>query len=240
MGSTRLPNKVLLEVGGVPLLEYEIKRLRLAKKIDKIVVATTTNINDDKIFSLCQKINIDCFRGAEEDVLGRYYECWEKYQDYGIIIRVTGDCPLIDPTLVDETVDFFEKNNYDFASNVEEPTYPDGMDIEIFTAVALAEAAAKAKLASEREHIGQYFRNNVNFKKGSLKGERDFSRFRLTVDNKEDFAVVKFVIENSRLEASYLDYIALLEKNPDIMTKNFFLKRNKGLERSLKNDHLIK
>lgn len=240
MGSTRLPGKVLLKVKGVTLLEYEIKRAGLAKKIDRIVVATTVNKADDKIAALCEKIKIDCFRGSENDVLDRFYKCSLEYPEYENIIRLTGDCPLIDPKIIDKVIELYEQNKDDYASNVGQVTFPDGLDVEIFKKNILAEAAKQAKLMSEREHVTLYFRNNKNFKKGNFKSQTDYSRFRLTVDQPEDFAVVKFLITNSRLSDGYLKYLELLKKNPKIMNKNLNLIRNEGLVKSLKNDRQIK
>lgn len=240
MGSTRLPNKVLMEVDAVPLLEYEINRVKLADKIEKIVVATTTKKEDDKIEALCQKLKIDCFRGAENDVLDRYYQCSLKYPQYKNIVRITGDCPLIDPKIIDQVIDFFEENNFDYVSNVEKETFPDGMDVNVFKREVLAEAAKKAKLMSEREHLTQYMHKSNKLKKGNFRAQHNWSHFRLTIDNPEDFEVIKFVIKNSQLTDGCLDYLSLLTKNPQIMLKNMHIKRNEGLLKSLRKDFIIK
>src|SRR3989344_7836087 len=164
MGSTRLPNKVLLEVKRTPLLEYEIQGVKRATLIDRIVVATTDSPADEKIVELCSKIGVDYFRGSEKDVLDRYYQCALKYPEYGTIIRITGDCPLIDPKVIDEVLRLFDEGKYDYASNVAKETFPDGMDIEVFTRGALKEAANGANLASEREHVTLYIRNREDRK----------------------------------------------------------------------------
>ncbi len=239
MSSTRLPNKVLKKIKNIPLLEYEIQRVKQSKKIDKIIIATSIQKIDDKIEKLCQKIGIACFRGSEDDVLDRYYQCALKHPLYNNIIRITGDCPLIDPAVIDQIIVFFEKNNYDYASNMMEETFPDGMDTEIFTRDALIESAEKAKLASEREHLTQYIVKNKKFKKGNFAAAHDWSHFRLTVDNPEDFEVISFLIKNSKITDSYLDYISLLTKNPKIMIKNMKIKRNEGLIKSLREDFII-
>lgn len=240
MGATRLPDKVLLKVNKMTLLEYEIKRVQQAKKINKIVIATTTERRDSRIEKICKKIKIDCFRGSEDDVLDRYYQCSLKYPRYNNIIRITGDCPLIDPVIIDQVIGFFEKNNFDYASNVLKETFPDGMDTEIFTKGALTVSAKKAKLTSEREHVTQYIIKNKRFKKGNFSAEHDWSHFRLTVDNPEDFKVINFLIKNSKITDSYLDYISVLTKHPEIMIKNMHIKRNEGLLKSLKNDLKMK
>jgi len=238
-GSTRLPGKVLKRVKGLTLLEYEVRRVRRAKKIDKIVVATTVNKADDEIEILCGSMGVDCFRGSENDVLDRYYQCSLNYPEYESIIRITGDCPLIDPKIIDQVVDFFEKNNFDYASNVDPATFPDGLDVEVFKKSALGNAAQKAKLPSEREHVTQYIRKDPGNKKGNFLNEKDYSDFRFTVDDPEDFEVIEFIIINSKADADYSDYIALLNNNPAIRGKNKHINRNEGLEKSLKEDKIL-
>ena len=239
-GSTRLPNKVLLKVKGLTLLEYEIRRIKMAKKVDKIVVATTMKEADDKIENLCKRMEISCFRGSEEDVLDRYWQCVQKYSEYENIIRITSDCPLVDPRVIDETISFFEKNRFDYVANSLQATFPDGMDTEIFTRKSLEQAHKNAKLISEREHVTLWMRENRKFRKGNFSAEHNWEHFRLTVDNKEDFEVVKFLIENSPITAGYLDYISLLTKNPAIMLKNAHIARNEGLLKALRSGCAIK
>ncbi len=240
MGSTRLPGKILKKVGSISLLEYEIKRVQQSQKIDKIVIVTTVNEIDDEIEVLCKEVGIDCFRGSEDDVLDRYYQCALNYPKYNNILRITGDCPLIDPAIIDRVIIFFEDNNYDYASNVLKETFPDGMDVEIFKREVLENAAKEAKLNSDREHVTLYIRNNDKFKKGNLESEHDWSHFRLTVDEQKDFEVIKFLIESVDITVNFLDYISLLTKNPQVMFKNMHISRNEGLIKSLKNDFVIK
>lgn len=239
--STRLPNKVLMTVNNTSLLKYEINRIKQAKKINKIVVATTTEKKDDKIIELCKKINIDCFRGSENDVLDRYYQCSLRYPRFNNIMRLTGDCPLIDPGVIDKLIIFFLKHNYDYASNVKlnEETYPQGMDCEVFTKETLTKVWQKSKLQSEREHVTLYIRNRDGFKKGYTSTKKKISHYRLTIDNPEDFEVIKFLIENSKPDAGYLDYIKLLNAHPEIAQKNMHIKRHEGMIKSLKNDYEI-
>jgi len=236
MGSTRLPGKTLMKIGGKTLLEYCLTRVRLSKKIDKIVVATTTNSEDKAVEKFCESVGVDCFRGLPEDVLDRYWQCTKRYSDYQTIIRITGDCPVIDPVVIDAVIEKFFNEKLDYASNVLEETFPDGMDVEVFTLEALAEAAQKAKLGSEREHVTLYIRNQPDFKKGNLAADKDYSQFRLTVDQSEDFEVVKFVIENAKPDTSYKDYIKLLLKHPEIFKKNSNVVRNEGMKKSLNKD----
>ncbi len=238
MGSTRLPKKVLKKVNGVSLLEYEIKRVKQAKNIDKIVVATSINKSDNRIEKLCRFLGFECFRGSEDDVLGRFCQCALKYPQYQNIVRITGDCPLIDPVIIDRVINFFEQGKYDYASNIEKATFPDGMDIEIFKKEVLAEAAKKAKLTSEREHVTLYIRKNEKYKRANISAPQDWSHFRLTVDETQDFKVIKFLISNCKSDAGYLDYISLLTKNPKIMLMNVHINRNEGLLKSLKEDFM--
>ena len=160
-GSTRLPGKVLMKVNGKTLLEYEIKRIKQSKKVDKIVVATSTKKNDDKIANLCKKIGVDCFRGSEKNVLDRYYQCSLKYPEYGNIIRISADCPLIDPKVIDKVVTAFEKNKkFEYVSNVLEETFPYGLAVEVFSRRALLLAAKNAKSAFDKEHVTPYIWRN--------------------------------------------------------------------------------
>lgn len=239
MASTRLPNKVLREVSGTPLLEYQINRVKKSKNIDKIVIATSFNSENDVIENFCKKINVDCFRGSEDDVLDRYYQCSQKYPKYNNIMRLTGDCPLIDPALLDEIILFFKNSSIDYANNVplEGGTYPEGMDAEIFTRDALRLSWKEAKKISEREHVTLHIRNNRKYKKRvPTYNGKDLSVYRLTVDDPEDLEVVSFLMENCPSNASYSDYVRLLDKHPEIRKLNMHLERNEGLKKSLKND----
>jgi len=236
MSSTRLPGKILKEAGGMSLLEYEIRRVRRAKMIDKIVIATTAKPEDDKAAQLSEKLDLECFRGSEDDVLDRYYQCALRYPEYDSIVRITGDCPLIDPRVIDQAIVFFQQGDYDYVSNASPPTFPDGMDTEIFTRESLAAAWRKARLSSEREHATLYIVKSGKFKTGNVRAEKDYSRYRLTVDNPEDFEVIAFLIEHAAPDADFREYIKLLEANPEIMAKNMAIQRNEGLAKSLKED----
>ena len=242
MGSKRLPNKAIRKIAGKMVIERVIERLKRSCEVDELVLATTDQSKDDVLVKIAERLGIGYFRGSENDVLDRYYQCSLRYPQYNNIIRIMGDCPLVDPVVIDETVAFFEKNNYDFASNAERngETFPDGMDVDVSKKSVLAQAAKKAKLNSEREHVIPYIRENKKFKQGYYSAEHNFSHFRLVLDEKNDFAVIKFLIKNSKLTDSYLDYISLLTKNPAIMFKNRQIKRNQGYLKSLKQDALIK
>lgn len=239
MGSTRLPGKVLKKVNGISLLEYQINRLKLAKKIHKIIIATSTDKSNGRLVVLGKHLKIPVFRGSENDVLDRFYRATLNYPSCQNIIRATADCPLIDPVVVDQVIEFFKTAKLDYASNVSPATYPDGLDIEIFKKSVLIQSAKQARLVSEREHVTLHIRNKMKIKKGNLTAPHDFSHFRLTVDNQEDFEVIKFLIQHSKLTDGYLNYIALLTKNPEIMFKNTHIQRNEGYLKSIKNDYKI-
>lgn len=241
MGSTRLPGKVLLKVGDTTLLEYQLMRVRQAKTIDRIVIATTINPEDDAIVAACKMMNVPCVRGSVLDVLDRYHAVLEAYPDYDVVIRLTGDCPLVDPALIDRTVQFFFTQPFDYVNNIgpigHELSYPDGMCVEVITRVAFMTMWGSAQLPPEREHVTLYVRNHPElFRLGYLPGDANFGHIRLTVDRPEDFEVVRFLIEQSPPTAGYLDYIALLTKYPDVLVKNMHVPRNEGLQKSLSQD----
>jgi len=244
MGSTRFPGKVLKEVNGMSLLEYEIRRIRQVKNKILIVLATSFGKENDAIENECKKIGIPCFRGSENDVLDRFYQCALTYPEYRAIMRLTADCPLIDPELIDRFIDYFNKGDYDYVGPSIEfgnETFPEGIaEIEIFTKEALNKSSEEAVLASEREHLTLYMRNNPSFIKGVVSLEDNvLAKYRLTIDNPEDFEVVSFVITHSDITDGYEKHIALLKAHPDIAQKNIDIPRNEGLAKSLKKDHVM-
>lgn len=157
MGSTRLPGKALKKVNGKPLIEILLYRLSLAKKIDKIILATSENSENDELANLVEKLEYEVYRGSEDDVLDRYYRAAKKYQPTSIV-RITGDCPIIDPELVDEVIDLYHNKNVDYASNTEPPTFPDGLDTEVFSFAALETAHQQATNSFDREHVTPFIR----------------------------------------------------------------------------------
>ena len=192
MTSTRLPGKVLREVRGKSLLEYHLDRLRRVRRADEVVVATTTNSSDDAIVDLCDRIHVPYFRGSEEDVLGRFYGAAMQYSA-SVVIRVTSDCPLIDPAVVDRVITEFAGKPYshDYASNTLERTYPRGLDCEAFSFSALETAHTEAVAGPDREHVTPFlYRQPDRFRLKSVRAPRDYSHYRWTVDTPEDFAMV--------------------------------------------------
>lgn len=230
MGSTRLPGKILKEVNGKPLLLHQINRLKHSKLIDQLVIATTTEKQDDIIEDFCKKYNVSFFRGSENDVLARYYEASEQFGGE-TIVRLTSDCPIIDSQIVDKTIKYFLDNNFDYVSNTIERTYPRGLDTEVFSKAALTETYLQANQAREREHVTVYiYTHQDKFKIGSVKEENDYSKFRWTVDTKEDLQLIKNILEYFKDKESDFDLqdaIVAMELNPEWFNINSFIEQKK-------------
>jgi len=197
MRSTRLPGKVLLPLGGKTILENAVERARQAKLIDEVVLATSTEAADDVIAELCDKKSIAYFRGSENDVLDRFYQAALAYKAENIC-RLTADCPLIDPAIIDKAAQEFLSGKYDYVSTSHPvATYPDGFDTWIFSFAALERSWREAKLPSEREHVTSYIWNHPEkFKISSVKNEVDLSEYRLTIDEPADYELLKLVVAN--------------------------------------------
>lgn len=212
------------------MIAFLIERLRHVNSANTIVMATTTNPLDDKLEEFCKIEKLSCFRGSEEDVLDRFYQCAKEYQA-DVIVRVTADCPLIDPAVVDEAVYHFlaEYPRYDFVSNVEKRTYPRGMDVEVFSFNSLQKAAKEANLPEEREHVTPYFyRHPELFHLGSIAGEIDNSRFRWTVDTEDDFRLISLILQNIYPSNPFFtlnDLLELFQKNPEWVNINAHVKQ---------------
>jgi spore coat polysaccharide biosynthesis protein SpsF len=195
MTSTRLPGKVLKTILDKPLLEYQIERLQRVRNIDELVIATTINMTDEPIVSLCHQLGIHCYRGSENDVLSRFYGAAQEYAA-DAVVRITSDCPLIDPQIIEQVVDFYKSTDYDYVSNCLERTYPRGMDTEIFSMLALSEAFAEATTIPDREHVTPFiYRQSERYRLGYVYYEKDYSHYRWTVDTQEDFALIRRIIE---------------------------------------------
>lgn len=241
MTSTRLPGKVLKEVMARPLLSYQIERLRGVRKIEKIIVATTTNREDDLIVDLCNREGVDFYRGSEDDVLDRYYQTAKKFE-VEHIMRITSDCPLIDPEICASVIDVYFKTGADFVHTG--LTFAEGVDCEILSFRSLERAWNEANLKSEREHLTLYLHNHPElFKKITLTNKTDDSRYRFTVDEQEDFLVVKAVLEGlykKNAQPFKTDEIKkFLDTHEEIFRLNLNIVRNQGLIKSLKQDKTI-
>jgi glutamate-1-semialdehyde 2,1-aminomutase len=227
--SIRFPGKVLKKINNKTILEILIRRLSRSKHISKIIVACSKNNDDKKIVNICDKLGVDHFLGSEKDVLDRFYNAAKKYKASNIV-RITADCPFIDPEIVDEVINNFFIKKVDYASNINPSTFPDGLDVEVFKFSALKEAFKKSKKLLEREHVTPFIRINSKFKKFNLVNFTDYSSIRLTLDEKEDFIVIEKIIKNfnKNLYFNLSDILALYNKNNKIFLANSHIASNEG------------
>jgi spore coat polysaccharide biosynthesis protein SpsF len=241
MTSTRLYGKVMAEVGGRPLLSHVVSRAQQAVTIDLVTVATSDRSTDDVIAQFCRGGNIPCVRGSEDNVLDRYYQA-AKHFEAGVIARLTADCPLLDPTLIDKVVRFFYAGDYDYVSNTLEPSYPDGLDTEVFKRQALARAWREARLKSEREHVTTYIWKQPNlFHLGCVKNDQDLSKLRWTVDEHEDLEFVRRVYDHLGTQRHFgmAEVLTLLQEHPELCQINSKFQRYDGYRKLLSEDTLI-
>lgn len=240
--SSRLPNKVILPVLDRPMLARQLERILQAKKIEQLIVATSTECSDNPIAELCESMNISCYRGDLNDVLARFYYASAMHESEHIV-RLTGDCPLTDPSMIDSVIKFHIEGGYDYSSNSLHPTLPDGLDVEIIKASTLREIHQKAVLPSEREHVTLYINNNKSkFKIGSYESSINLSEHRWTVDEQKDLDFVREIYsalyENNPNFTSD-DILLHLESNPELLDINSNIVRNEGLIKSQQNDNKL-
>jgi spore coat polysaccharide biosynthesis protein SpsF len=217
MGSTRLPGKVLKQVLGKPLLEYLAERLRRVRLADAFAIATTTNSEDAAIVAECERLGVPYTRGPDLDVLARYHEAALAHHA-DVVVRVTSDCPLIDPAVVDAAIGMYRAGGHDYISNALRPGFPLGMAVEVFSAALLEQAAREALAPAEREHVTPFFYlRPERFRVGHLANRRDLSAERWTVDTEQDFALVSRMIEaiaDTKPAAGMDDLVELLDRHP--------------------------
>ena len=239
MSSSRLPGKVLMPLVGMPMLFRQIERIRQSKLIDKLIVATTIDESDDIVASLCKENGVLFYRGSVENVLERYYTIAKLYEPDNII-RLTGDCPLMDPDIIDRVVQCHLTNKNDFTSNVITPTYPDGLDIEVFTMETLEKMYHDAKRPSLKEHVTLYVHENpTKFKMQNVEHIENLSQLRWTVDEIEDYEFVYRVYQGLyQLNPffTFYDILNFLNENPEIQKINGAFLRNEGLKKSLEKE----
>lgn len=233
MASTRLPGKVLSPVVGRPMLCRVVERARRARRLDEVVVATSDQPPDDAVARLCQSWGVPCVRGSERDVLDRYVQAAAE-RDADVVVRITADCPLLDPEVVDEVVSAFDEG-VDYVSNIDPPTFPDGLDVEVASVAALRRAHREATLPSEREHVTLHIRNHPErYRTRNVAAAVDRSHLRWTVDEPQDLRFARAVY--ARLgDRNFVtrDVLRLLDEHPELASVNAHIERNEGLRRSL-------
>lgn len=232
MGSTRLPGKIMTNIAGKTALEHLIERLKICKKINEIIIATTILSSDSIVAETAEKSGVKSFRGSEEDVLSRYYFA-AKENELDAIVRVTADCPLIDPMIIDELMSFYEENNYDFVTNVNidvsKRTYPRGLDTEIFSIAALEKAYAEAKEKYQREHVTPYLYENcknIFFYKNDI----NYSKYRWTLDTWDDLELLTKVysyLYKGKHDFFLKEIIALFEERQELIKINEHVEQKK-------------
>jgi len=242
MGSTRLPGKSMMPLAGKPNLGWVLERLSTCHSLNRIVVATSTHSADDPIDTYCGELGCDCYRGSESDVLDRYYQCAARYSPT-IIVRITGDCPLIDPVVVDDCVNLFlaQEQTDCYVSNCIERTHPDGLDVEVFSFESLKNAWKSAHMASEREHVTVYIREHSPVIHLKLL-EGDYSELRLTLDHEEDAQVIEALItalHTGNPRFGLAEMVEFLESHPEIRALNAHYDPNEGLKKSLREDYIV-
>lgn len=239
MSSTRLPGKVMKPILGKPLLELQIERVRRCRKIDILVVVTSTEKSDDAIEALCRRMAVACFRGDLTNVLDRYYQASQQY-DADTIVRLTGDCTLTDPEKIDELITFFQSNEYDYVNNSKPPCLPHGLDAEVFSRSTLEQTWKHAGLPSEKEHVTPYMYKPENgFSIGHLNYPPSHVHLRWCVDEPEDYVLVKKIYEAlypSNPQFSSADIIRLMSQKPALIKINAGFARNEGYLKSLEED----
>ena len=229
MGSTRLPGKVLRAIVGKPMIELLLARLSQSSELDEIVVAASEEVKNDKLQSVVESLNYKCTRGSEKNVLNRFYES-AKSVGADVIVRITGDCPLVDPTLVDECIRSYKDSDVDYFSNIDPATYPDGLDIEVMSFESIERANNETDSEFDREHVTPYIRNSDSFSKSSIQYVKDLSTQRWSVDEPEDLIVVTNVFEHFSPNL-YFDWKQVLElrrSQPKLFQANRQIKNNEG------------
>ena len=240
--SERLPNKVLKEIENLPMICHIINRVKKAKNIDQIILATSNTETDKILLDIAKKFKIIGFAGDEKDVLDRFYNAAITYAA-NPIVRITGDCPLVDPILLDKMVEFYQANDYDYMSNTIERTFPDGLDIEIFSSEVLKISNKEAKWLSEREHVTPYILKNQNdFRIYNYKNKQNLSNLRWCVDEEDDLIMIRKIFQEMRPNQFFStdDALKIILKRPDISKINSGIMTNEGYEKSLKNDRIVR
>lgn len=220
MGNTRLPGKALLDLAGKSVMQRVYERTKQARGIDKVIVAITVEQQDNILAEFCHSINIPVYRGSEEDVLDRYYQA-AKFYNAENIVRITGDCPLIDPCEIEKVVCVFEIYDLDYLSNSQPRRYPLGLNVSIGSFWAFERSWYEAKSKSDREHVTQYIRNHPDrFRVGSIVYKQDFSFYNWSIDTPMDYKFLSQVyekLEEKKLYGHFREVLMILAENPDLI-----------------------
>jgi spore coat polysaccharide biosynthesis protein SpsF len=237
MNSSRLPGKVLTDIAGKPLIQRVVDRARAAKVFDEVVVATSQEASDDSLVLYCEENDIPVFRGNLNDVLDRYVQAATKH-NADIVVRLTGDCPLLDSNVLHKLMTMYETGDFDYVSNVVERTYPDGLDAEVMSIETLKRAHQEATLPSEREHVTPYIHKHPEqFRLGHLTMDRDLTQHRWTVDEPRDLELVRAIVSHFGDKTFGMeDVLAFLEANPSLQRINAGIPTNEGMKKSLEDD----
>lgn len=240
VNSTRLPRKVLLPLGNSTILGIHLARLKAAKKVDKLVVATTFEEGSEEILKVSESLGVSGHQGSLDNVLDRFYQIAKLYQPR-YVVRVTSDCPLIDPTLVDEVIDQVVKGDFDYYANIITEDYPDGQDVEVFTFDTLQKAWQEATAKSDLEHVTPFIRNNCDVKGGSLFRGGDhvapvnYNHVRMTIDEPSDLEMMSWLINEKGINLTWQEYVQFMMEHPEALV-NARIIRNEGYLKSLNKD----
>ena len=229
MGSSRLPGKVLKLINGIPVIELLLLRLSKSKLVDQIVVATSDTDTDIRLAGYVRKLGFSCSQGSENDVLERFYDA-AKQHDADVIVRITGDCPFVDADLVDQVIEGYLSSEVDYFSNVMPPTYPDGLDVEVFSFSVLERSHLESQVSYEREHVTPYARVSGFFQTGNMVASEDFSHIRLTLDERDDFTLIDKIFNyfSPDIHFTWSEILNLRANMPDIFQINQHINRNEG------------
>ena len=241
MGSARLPGKVLKKIVGIPAIEILLARLSRSELISEICVATSHKIENDQLSSAIQEIGYRVIRGSETDVLQRFWDAAEA-TSADIVVRITGDCPVVDQELVDKLIGFILKNKCDYVSNILVPNYPDGQDIEVFKFEALKRAHEKAELNLDREHVTSYIENNSTFrgietfKSKMYPSIVKYENVRMTIDHKDEYKAINFIISKLGINKNWVTYSEFITNNPQMFSNQNYI-RNESYIKSVKDQN---
>lgn len=239
MNSSRLPRKVTANVKGYRLIDLIIQRVNCSNLLNEVVVAMTDQPADDELYDYLKSRNINCFRGSEHNVLERFYKAALQYGAKNII-RITSDDPLKDSKIIDKAIRLLIEGGNDYVSNTIIPTFPEGLDIEVFTISALSKAYSEAVLSSEKEHVTPYiWKNPKLFKIENFEHTEDLSTWRWTIDKEEDLQFINTILEpfDDIVNLSYLNVVNHLKSNPKYLEINNHTIRNEGYIKSLREDN---